>query len=377
MQTFQLTLTSAGLDALVDAQNAETDAIRITEIGLSDQLVAIAPTLVALPGEFKRLDTLSGISASETIVHMTASDSSNDVYDVRSIALYLADGTMFAAYSREAGRIFRKVDIASFLFSIDVAFGEAVADTIVFGDATFVYPPATESIQGVAEIATQEEVDDGADDQRIVSPHKLAVRLTGLLAPILQALIDEEAARIAADTSLQGQIAGEQLARAGADAAIGELLASLTARIIAGGGLVTGGGDLSADRVLTVDSASPEQAIAMLADNVALTPASLAGLFSTYPAAGGRVYRLGSIKLQTKSAAVAALGTTVIDLPEPFDGTIDAWANGGLSDGAAGNTVFVTGTSSGTIDPAAPATVTVYNRLNDVVSATVFAIGPA
>jgi hypothetical protein len=373
METFQFTLTTAGLDALVDAQNAETEAIQIAEIGLSDQLVSIAPTLVALPGEFKRLDTLSGISASETIIHMTASDSSTDVYDVRSVALYLADGTLFAAYSRAEGNVFRKVDIASFLFSIDVAFGEAVADTIVFGDATFVYPPATETVQGVAEIATQEETDDGLDDQRIVTPLKLAERL----APILQALIDEESARIAADGVLQGEITAEELARTNADAAINATIAALLARTITGAGLAAGGGDLSANRVLTVTPATPEQTVAMLLNTVALTPASLAGLFSTYPAGGGRVYRLGSIKLQTKSAAAAALGTTVITLPEPFNGDIDAWVNGGLSDGAAGNTVYVTATDPGTIAPAVAATVTIYNRVNDIVSATAFAIGPA
>ena len=100
---FLFTITSAGLDALVDAQNGNTNAIVITQLGISASEVDIAPTLLALPNEIKRIDTLSGESVSETIIHMTAFDASTDVYEVRSLGLYLADGTLFAAYSREVG----------------------------------------------------------------------------------------------------------------------------------------------------------------------------------------------------------------------------------------------------------------------------------
>lgn len=46
-------------------------------------------------------------------------------------------------------------------------------------------------------------------------------------------------------------------------------------RSVQGGGLVTGGGDLTTNRTLTVTAASGAQAIAGTADNVALTPSSL------------------------------------------------------------------------------------------------------
>ena len=304
MTGFAFIITTAGLDALVDAQNGLTEAIEVVEIGVSDSLVEIAPTLTALPGEIKRLDALSGQAASETIIHMTAIDSTSDAYDVRSVALYLSDGTLFAAYSRAEGPVFSKVDIASFLFSIDIAFGEAVADAIVFGDATFLYPPATEETKGVAELATQTEVDDEVDDQRIVTPLKLATRLSALLAPILQSIADEIAARTAADTSeaaarsaadialqnsingevtaradadtaLQNSINGEATARSDADSALETLLSALVARTITGSGLVTGGGNLGANRVLQVLAASAADVIAGTAANRAITPAAL------------------------------------------------------------------------------------------------------
>lgn len=48
--------------------------------------------------------------------------------------------------------------------------------TPIFGDTVNIYggnPAATETVAGIAEIATQAEVDAGADDQRIVTPLKL------------------------------------------------------------------------------------------------------------------------------------------------------------------------------------------------------------
>jgi hypothetical protein len=80
MPAFQLIVTTAGLDALVDAQNAVTDPIVITEVGLASASFAAAPTLTALPHEFKRIGAVGGTSASETVIHMVATDTSADTY---------------------------------------------------------------------------------------------------------------------------------------------------------------------------------------------------------------------------------------------------------------------------------------------------------
>ena len=308
---FIFTITTAGLDALVDAQNGVTEQIEIVELGLSDQLVDVAPTLVALPGEFKRLDVLSGQSASETIIHMNAFDSSDDGYEVRSLALYLADGTLFAAFSRADGAIFRKVDIATFLFTIDVAFADAVANSIVFGDATFLYPPATETTKGVAEIATQGEVDGGADDERIVTPAKLA----GRLAPVLQSIADEVDMRGDGDDALQA------------------LIDALLARTFTGDGLVSGGGSLSASRVLTVVAALSGDAWAGTASDKALTPASLGpvrsalsinGYASIFSASDTR-----QLMLQWGRFTPSPSGLTNVTFPLAFTTTFAVLVDGG------------------------------------------------
>lgn len=83
MAGVQLMVTSAGLDALINAQNGGTDAVRIVAVGLTASAFAMAPTINALPGEFKRITAISGQAVSETILHMTAQDSSADTYALR------------------------------------------------------------------------------------------------------------------------------------------------------------------------------------------------------------------------------------------------------------------------------------------------------
>ncbi len=51
--------------------------------------------------------------------------------------------------------------------------------TVIAGIVVGAVPPATETQQGIAEIATQAETDAGADDSRIVTPLKLATYVAG------------------------------------------------------------------------------------------------------------------------------------------------------------------------------------------------------
>lgn len=345
--TLLLTITNAGLDALVDAQNGETEAIRITELGLSDQPVAVAPTLEALPGEFKRIDTLSGESASETVIHMTATDTSEDVYDVRSLGLFLEDGTLFAAYSAGENLIFRKVDIAAFLFSVDVAFAEAVAEAIEFGEATFLFPPATETKKGVAEIATLEETEQGEDDQRIVTPAKLKVLLDAIrdtasgLTTAIGTLLNRTitggglatgggslaANRVITVTAASATEAdaGELTTKALTPASLVNILASIASKAasaitITGGGLVTGGGSLTMNRTLTVTPASGAEIAAGTENSKAVTPAAMAEV----PQTSGQHLGLGGAMTKHGVASTSTPGATGVTFPLAFPTACDA-----------------------------------------------------
>lgn len=288
MDAVQLLITAAGLDALVDAQNGETESIQVVSIGLTETAFTMAPTLTALPGEFKRIDAITGAAVSETIVHMTAQDSSADIYDLRGIGLFLADGTLFGVYSQPTP-IFRKVSIAAFLLALDVAFANGEAADIVFGDSSFLLPPATQSVKGIAELADDEEADAGTDDSRIMTPAKVRRVLTALATLI-----------------------GEDVS------ALESAMAQLLARTITGSGLASGGGNLTGNRVINVKASSSQEAIALESIAVALTPGAMRDVFQSrgyggtgLASGGGDMTVSRTIDVRASSSSEAIAGTDI------------------------------------------------------------------
>ena len=351
MPAIQLTVTSAGLDALVDAQNGDTDPIVVAELGLADAAFTAAPTLEALPNEFKRIDAIAGTSVSETIIHMVAQDSSTDVYSVYGIGLFLSDGTLFASYAQEEP-IVNKVSIASFLIAFDIAFLDAVDVAIEFGDASFIYPPATETVKGVAEIATDAEADAGLDDQRIMTPKKVKRVLDALATVLTAAQVAFEATITAAQTAFQ--------------AAVNASIAALQARTITGGGLVTG--DLTANRILTVTAAGADVTNAAVSAK-AVTPQDLwsftgsDGLSDWFQIPGTKY------TIMFVTGTVAANSTVTVSFPATFPG-LCKWCGiaGGRADfGSEENDPFVQSWTTGG--------ATVFSASGSSINFTLIAIG--
>ena len=253
-----ITLTTAGIDALVDAQNAVTAAIEITQIGLANASFIAAPTLTALPNEFKRIGAVGGQAVSENMIHMAAQDSTTDVYTAYGLGLYLADGTLFGTYAQVAPLV-NKVSIASFLISLDVAFMSSIAAAITFGNANFLNPPATETVQGVARIATNALADAGVNDATIMSPKKVKRVLDALAAALAATIAAFTAAETAARAAYQ---VAETAARTAFQTAVNAALAALAGRTITGTTLASGGGDLTADRTIDVPEASGAELLA-------------------------------------------------------------------------------------------------------------------
>lgn len=321
MPPLVLTLTKAGFAALRAA--AGTNAIVVAQLGLSARAVAVAPTLTALPDEHRRLATVSGAAVDDRTVHLTARDNSDATYVVRSIGLYLADGTLFAAYS-QADPIFEKARVATYLQAIDLRLQPGEAQLVTFGDSNFLYPPATRTTRGVAEIATEAEVDAGADDTRIVTPFGLARRLAAL---IVGATREETDAGTRADRYVTPWSLRSLLDR----------VATLYARRVNTGGLAIGGQSLSTDLTITVPAATPAQLLAGTAANVALTPASFGGLGNvigatgSYALPGGLILKWGTHRGRSNSEitvpvnfAVAFPSACFSALLTPLIGTANA-----------------------------------------------------
>lgn len=289
MAALNIMITTAGLDALVNAQGGSTAPIMVTQIGVTASPFITAPSLTALPGEIKRIAAISGSAVSETVIHMTGQDVSEDVYDVRGVGLYLADGTLFGVYG-QADPIFRKVSISFFLFALDIAFQNGGATSIVFGDTSFLMPPASETVKGVAEIATTAETATGIDDERIITPHKLRQLLDAIGAVVAPGSDDFTGA-----------------------------FAALVARTITGAGLVTGGGSLADNRILSVLAASADDVRAGTATDRAVTPAALSGLGRSLGLSGhALVPGLGGLRLMWGRFTASANAVTPVVFPDAF-----------------------------------------------------------
>lgn len=208
MPALQMLITDAGLEAIVNAQGGGTDTILIDAIGLTDTPFIMAPTLTAVPGEFRRVDTVSGQAVAENIIHVVAYDPAAIAYDVTGFGLFDADGTLIAVYSTAADPILSKAELATSLFAMDIVLAADVAAVIEFGDALFLNPPATETVAGVAKIATDALADAGVDDLTIMSPKKVkrivdarVVPATETVSGIVKLATDAQADAGADDTA--------------------------------------------------------------------------------------------------------------------------------------------------------------------------------
>ena len=142
-----------------------------------------------------------------------------------------------------------------------------------------------------------------------------------------------------------------------------------TTRNVLAAGLATGGGNLSADRTITVTKATLAEVAARIRDDVAVTPAGLVGLVSVTGAAGTMVLKVGTAVVQVFTGFASANGSTILTLPETFPTEcVGAWCTGGnTSAGAQDNNPFVSGKGVGN--------VSIYNSEDIGLAVTVLAIG--
>lgn len=167
-----LMITRAGQARFTAAQLDADINLGIASVGLTDAPFVSAPTLEALPGEFKRLASISGDQVGDNIVHMTIRDDSADGYTARGFGLFLADGTLFATYA-QADQLFEKSPRATFLAAIDIAFPTGDVSELIFGNTDFLNPPATTSRKGVVRLSTPTERDRGTSTDTALTPADL------------------------------------------------------------------------------------------------------------------------------------------------------------------------------------------------------------
>ncbi|GMM59907.1 gp53-like domain-containing protein [Novosphingobium pituita] len=171
-------LTAAGVAAVTAAAGSASTVI--AQVGLTATAFDFAPTLTALPGEFKRLDGVAGTSAGDNIVHIEAFDNSQDTWTATGAGIYLSDGTLFAAIS-SPDPILSKAGLAFALVAFDVAFTAEIVENISFGNPAFTPPPATTQTRGLVELATVAEAQAGIDALRALTPQAAQAAILGWL----------------------------------------------------------------------------------------------------------------------------------------------------------------------------------------------------
>ncbi|QKM48907.1 hypothetical protein B7760_02946 [Burkholderia glumae] len=172
-------ITDAGRAALVAAGNTGTTSRRVAEIGLGTAAFAFDKGMKTLPNERKRVTTFGGENVAPDTVHVVIQDDTNDQYTLYAYGLYLDNSVLFGVYVQSTP-ILEKSPAAMLLLASDIVFASIDAAQLQFGPATFLNPPATTERKGVVELATQAEVDAGADDSRAITPKTAAARYAAL-----------------------------------------------------------------------------------------------------------------------------------------------------------------------------------------------------
>lgn len=169
-----ITITQAGREAIINAENNGTAPARISTVGVTAQAFTPSGDMMSLPGESKRIDTISGGATAEDTIHVTVRDSSTDAYTVRGIGLYLADGTLFAVYG-QPGVIAEKSTQAALLMAVDVKFADINAASFSFGDTNFNLNQATTTAVGVVRLSTLAEARAGTETKSVITPETLRI----------------------------------------------------------------------------------------------------------------------------------------------------------------------------------------------------------
>lgn len=180
MPGLKLKITTAGRHALINAKQTGTQAVTIAAVGLTSAAFVADAELKALPSEIKRLTTIGGTVTAKDTMHVSVRDESNAVYSCYGFGLYLADGTLFAAYGQSA-LLVEKSGAASVLLAIDVVMADVDTAQITFGDTNFTDPAATVDVPGVVRLSTDAQAIEGLDKERALSPANLIAVLNARL----------------------------------------------------------------------------------------------------------------------------------------------------------------------------------------------------
>lgn len=171
-------ITTAGINAIRNLTNDGTQSLKMCEIAFGDGTTALDETATQLTAEKKRLTTIAGKPVGDGMITVAAHDTSEDAYMVFEIGVYAQisdtqEKILFAVCSQQDKPIISKTTTTIAALSFDIAIASNAIEKITFENVSFANPPATKETAGIAKIAKAEEITQGANDTKIVTPKGL------------------------------------------------------------------------------------------------------------------------------------------------------------------------------------------------------------
>ena len=163
-------VTSAGLAALLNAEQNGTLPVKITKFGLGTGNYTPTADKTALQSKFKEITALSGGAVGDNVIHVTMTDASSDAYTANEVGVYLEDGTLFAVSSQPVGAILQKAAGSQALLSLDLVLQGGTGGVTVSGGTNFFNPPATTTTAGVVKLASLDEITAGTNTTKACTP---------------------------------------------------------------------------------------------------------------------------------------------------------------------------------------------------------------
>ena len=216
-------VTSAGLAALLNAEQNGTLPVKITKFGLGTGNYTPTADKTALQSKFKEITALSGGAVGDNVIHVTMTDASDDAYTANEVGVYLEDGTLFALSSQPVGAILQKAAGSQALLSLDLVLQGGTAGVTVSGGTNFFNPPATTTTAGVVKLASLAEITAGTDTTKACTPMGVWNFVKNYVASAIDALKTTLRAEIAA-ACLAAVPIGTMLPYAGGEVPDGFLL---------------------------------------------------------------------------------------------------------------------------------------------------------
>ncbi len=172
----KIIITDAGRTELINAQQTGTNAVTLSEVALGTGQYTASSSQTGLQAEFKRLASIAGGAIDNDLIHFTVLDDSTDAYSVFELGVMTDNGVLFAVYSQTTP-ILQKAGSSQAMLAIDIKLEDLDTTNVVIGDTNFTMPPATETQQGIVELASIDEAIDGADNARAVTPLGMNARV--------------------------------------------------------------------------------------------------------------------------------------------------------------------------------------------------------